>query len=169
MVNQPERNGQVMGSPKQCFLEPTGPQPQCLKTPGWSCKATFGKPHFPDLLSVSVSCYIAIMPYCCTAHRLNDNNQASNMPGCLKTIGQAMCDGHVVIITTHPTAHCPLGYFRNVQEHVLSFRTGNFCRISGRHVIYLLGRAEQDKPGHWLSKYQNINLWEIKHCNIGTK
>lgn len=74
------------GSPEQCFLESIVSQPKCLKTSEWFCKTTLGKPHYPDLLSISVSCYIAIMPYCCTAHRLHDNNQASNMPDCLKTI-----------------------------------------------------------------------------------
>ena len=110
-------NCQVMGSPEQCFLEPTGPQPQGLKTPEWFHKTTVGKPHHPDLLSGSIACYITIMSYCYTARRLNDNNQASNMPGCLKTIWQAVCDAWF-IITTHSRAHCLLGYFRNIKEHV---------------------------------------------------
>lgn len=47
-----------------------------------------------------------------------------------------MCDGHVVIITTHPTAHYPLGYFRNVKEHVLSLRTAFAKLQAGMSSIY---------------------------------
>lgn len=66
--------------------------------------------------------------------------------------GRVLC---LVIIATHPNAHSLLHYFRNMEEHVLPSRT-TFYKILGRHVIYLPGGAEQDKPGYCLSQYQNI-------------
>lgn len=88
MVNLTGRNCQVVESPEQCYLEPTGPQPRHFKTPElqWFYKTTFGKPHYPDLLSVSISCYIVKIPHWCTKHRLNDNNEVSDMPSCPKTM-----------------------------------------------------------------------------------